>query len=325
MLLVENDNFYLKEIAISGYEKTIINNLLNKLKEKESIKVDSLGNLIVFKKGMDSSKKVLLLAHIDEVGIQITDIKQDGRATFKGIGSLKKNNILFQKIQFRNNLVGIIVPITTNINEDQRDFDDLCIDFGYNNKSETEKNINIGEVGTFFNNVIQHNDIIISKALDNRLGCSILLKIIDSFSDYKYDTYIVFTVQEEIGLKGAKVIANTIEPDIAIDIDTISVENIEQLDIGKGVCIKISDSLTICNEDLVEKFKDISKKNDIPVQFEVTDNGGTQLGVIDESGKGVKVAGLSIPIKYGHTANSIANIDDFHSCFRLLKNFLEEI
>lgn len=317
----------LDTVSVSGYEKLISNIVSNKLVEKAiAVKNDNIGNLIGFIESKKENKKnILVLAHMDEVGIQVTNFKEDGRIKFRSLGSLKKNSLLFQKVIFRNGLAGIIVPQSINVNSDQRDLEELCIDCGYSSKEEISNLINIGEVGTFHNNYIENENIIISKSLDNRLGCFVLLDVIENLKDLNNDVYFVFTAQEEVGLKGAKVIGNTLKPDIAIVIDTISVENIEQLEVGKGVSIKISDSLTICNEELVEKLKSIATKNNILVQLEATDNGGTELGVIDESNNGVKVAGLSIPIRYAHTSNSIANKNDVLECSKLLRRFIEEI
>lgn len=314
-------------ISISGYEKTINDIINNELRGHHiAVTNDNIGNLIGFIKGKGKNKKkILVLAHMDEVGIQITNIKEDGKIKFKSVGSVKKNRLLFQRIIFRNGLIGIVAPENANINADQRDLEELCIDCGFSSKKEANNLINIGEVGTFYNNYIENGNIIMSKSLDNRLGCFVLLDAIDNLKDLDNDVYFVFTTQEEVGLKGAKVISNALKPDIAISVDTISVEGIEQLEIGKGVTIKISDSLTICNEELVEILKNIAVKDNILVQLEVTDNGGTELGVIDESNNGVKVAGLSIPIRYAHTANSIANKNDVLECSKLLRRFIEEI
>lgn len=317
----------LDTVSVSGYEKLISNIISNRLLKKDiTVNSDNIGNLIGFIEGKKENKKtILVLAHMDEVGIQVTSIKEDGRIKFRSLGSLKKNSLLFQKVIFRNGLSGIIVPESINVNLDQRDLEELFIDCGYSSKKEISNLINIGEVGTFHNNYTENENTIISKSLDNRLGCFVLIDVIQSIKDLNNDVYFVFTVQEEVGLKGAKVISNKLKPDIAIVIDTISVENVEQLDIGKGISIKISDGLTICNEELVEKLKDISRRNNINTQLEVTDNGGTELGVVDESNGGVKVVGLSIPIRYGHTANSIANKNDVFECSKLLRRFIEEV
>jgi len=311
-------------IGVSGYEENICKFIVEYIdKFVDNIEIDNIGNIIVKIEGKkDKKKKIMIISHMDEVGLQVTSILNDGRLKVKSLGSLKITNLYMQRIVFRNNEQGIVYCDNNINNIGIRDIGELVIDCGYSSYLEAVNKISLGEVGTFLNNYREGYNTIIGKALDNRIGCSILIKIIEEKLQYDNDIYFVFTSKEEIGLKGARVATNNIKPDIAVVIDTISTEYIKNIAIGNGVAIKISDSLSICNEKLVNKLKEISNTKNILTQFEVTDCGASELGVIDESGNGVKVCGLSIPIMYGHTANCLANKKDINSCLQLMKEFL---
>lgn len=310
--------------STTGYEKEIRETIKTEISlYMKNIKEDSIGNLIA-NKDNTIGIQIMVAAHMDEVGIQITSITQDGKLNFKSLGSLKVSSLLFQKIEFRNGVIGIVNSDNDKCNLDQRDMTSLYVDCGFSSKEEAENNIEIGEVGTFYNSYIEQNGKIISKAIDNRAGCYVLIEALKKVkAPSAKNLNFVFSVQEEIGLKGIKVAANNIKPDIAVVIDTISVENMDNLSIGGGVAIKISDQLSICDEELVNKLKNIAKENNIKYQLEVSDNGACELGVIDDLGLGTRIVGLSIPIKYAHTANSLVDKKDIQSTIELLIKFLE--
>lgn len=313
-------------MGVSGYETNIREYIIQSIcKFTDEVEVDSIGNVIARIRGTGENKKksVVISAHIDEIGIQVKSIRYDGKIKFRALGSLKVKNLIMRKIAFKNGVVGIVTCNADISNIGPRDVEALEIDCCFTNRSQAEKMITIGEVGTFHTEYFENKDFIISKAIDNRVGCWILLNLIKNLKKQKHDITFIFTVQEEVGFKGIKVAIKNIRPDIAIVVDTVSIENIEGLDLGDGVAIKISDSLTICNEELVERLKKLAKDYNINTQLEVTDNGGTELSVIDESHNGVKAVGLSIPIKYGHSANSIVNKNDILGCAKLLNRFIE--
>lgn len=317
----------LEIIGVTGYEDEIRKYIINEIKNSiDQIEIDNMGNIIACKKGNGKSKKKLMIvAHMDEIGIQITSFSQDGKVRFKTLGSLKTDNLYMNKIMFRNGEVGIVSSDNDIKNVGIKQFESLYIDCGYRSQKEVGNVLEIGEVGTFYNQYYEKNNIIMGKAIDNRVGCYVLIELINKMSNIKDDIYFVFSTQEEFGLKGIKAATSKIQPDLAIGIDTISVENLEDIELGKGVAIKISDSMTICDENLVKQFKQIAYNYKILTQLEVSNVGATELGVIDESSTGVRVVGLSIPIRYGHTAQAIVNKADIKSCSLILEKFFEHM
>lgn len=308
-------------IGVTGYEKDVSDYIKSKIKKfVDNLYIDSIGNLIAIKNGRgENKKKVMILSHMDEVGFQVVSILNNGQIKIKPLGSLKVKNLYGRKVIFKKNIIGIITSDIYIDNMNSRDISMLNIDFGFKSYEETSEYISIGDVGTFYSKYLENDGIIIGKAIDNRASCGILIELIEKTNYCEDDLYFVFTVQEEWGLKGAKAITNNIMPDICIVVDTISVESIDTIDIGKGACIKVSDSLTICDSNLVNSFISICEREKIEFQLEVSDIGGTELGVIDELG--IRVGGVSIPIKFAHTSNSMAIKDDIKSVYEVMKIF----
>lgn len=313
--------------GVSGYENEVRKVIIDSITDfVDEIYTDNIGNITAIKKGIykKNKKKILIITHMDEVGIQITSIKNDGKVKFKALGSLKVSNLHGQRIKLSKDLVGLVVSELEFSNIDTRDTESLSIDFGFNSKKDAMEYIDIGAVGVFLDNYIENESTIISKAIDNRVSCSLSIKLIEELQEFKNDIYFTFTVQEEIGLKGAKVVGNKINPDIGIVIDTIDIQNVNNIELGEGPAIKISDSLTICDSDIVNDLKTICHSNGINYQLEVSDVGGTELFALEELGKDIKCAAISIPVKYSHTSSSIIKKSDVHSSYELIKAFLSK-
>lgn len=312
--------------GVSGHEADVRNYIIQNISNiSNKVTVDNIGNIIVKFEEENSTKRknIIIAAHMDEVGIKVKEIKENGNIKFNELGSLKVRNLLMNKIIFKNGVVGVITSEYNMRDIKPRDMEALEIDCGFLDKNEAETLINIGQIGTFYNHYFENEDIIISKAIDNRVGCWILFNLIKNFSISNNNIIFIFTCKEEVGFKGMEYVIGRINSDIVIDIDTISVENIKDLQLGKGPTIKISDSLTNCDKELIDKFKKISKEYNINTQLEITDNGGTELSVINQKCNSVKLIGLSVPIKYGHSANSIVNKRDILECERLLNIFIK--
>ena len=313
--------------GVSGYENEIRKVIIDSITDfVDEIYVDNIGNITAIKRGKyeKNKKKTLIMTHMDEVGVQITSIESDGKVKFKALGSLKVSNLYMQRIKLNKDLVGLVVSEVDIRNMDVRDTENLSIDFGFNSKAEATKYIDIGDIGVFLDDYTENESIIISKAIDNRISCAISIKLIKEIQELKNDIYFTFTVQEELGLKGAKVVGHKIRPDIAIVIDTIDVQNISNIELGEGPAIKVSDSLTICDSGIVENLKLICKRSSINYQIEVSDIGGTELFALEELGEDIKCAGISVPIKYSHTSSSMIKKSDIYSSYNLIKTFLSE-
>lgn len=287
----------------------------------DEVYTDTLGNLIAHKKG--SGKKIMLAAHMDEIGICVTYIEDNGFLRFCAVGGLYEKDLNARKIIFKNGIVGVI-----GIDEDNKDkkITKMFIDIGTKSREETEKIISIGDMAVFCGDFVQQNDILISKAMDNRAGCYVLIESIKNIKSQN-DLYFVFTVQEEVGLRGAKTSAFGIMPDYAIAVDVTDVgdtpENIKiDTKLGGGACIKVMDKSVLCDSYVRSLLIELAKSNKIDYQLEVLTVGGTDAGAISLTGAGVRTGGISIPTRYIHSPSEMISTKDLQDCINLLTVFM---
>ena len=287
----------------------------------DEVYTDTIGNLIAHKKG--SGKKIMLAAHMDEIGICVTYIEDNGFLRFCAVGGLYEKDLNARKVIFKNGIVGVI-----GIDEDNKDkkITKMFIDIGTKSGEETEKIISIGDIAVFCGDFVQQNDILISKAMDNRAGCYVLIESIKNIKSQN-DLYFVFTVQEEVGLRGAKTSAFGIMPDYAIAVDVTDVgdtpENIKiDTKLGGGACIKVMDKSVLCDSFVRSLLIELAKSNKINYQLEVMTDGGTDAGAISLTGAGVRTGGVSIPTRYIHSPSEMISKKDLQDCINLLTVFM---
>lgn len=311
----------------SGNEENIRNIIIQEVKNYGEYRVDKMGNLIVRKKG--KGKKIMFAAHMDEIGLMITHIDEKGFLRFTNVGGLFPTNLLNQRVLLSNGMIGVI-------GEDERkDFreispiDKLFIDVGMKNKKEAEKHIKIGDVGVFYRGFNDLGNRFISKALDDRIGCVVLFETIKKVKESLNDLYFVFTVQEELGLRGARTSAYGIEPDYAIAIDVTGTGDTPEstkipMELGKGTCIKVKDAAMISSRYVREKLIEIAEKKKIPYQLEILMMGTTDAAVIQLNKEGVPSCVLSVPTRYIHSPSELADYSDVQATIDLLYAFSQE-
>lgn len=288
----------------------------------DEVEVDVLGNLIAHKKG--TGKKIMMAAHMDEIGVIVTFVDDNGFLRFASVGGLNTKDLLYNRVCFENGVVGVIG--TEKENKD-RAISKLFIDIGAKDKIEAEKLVSVGDMAVFEGSFVKSGDAVISKALDNRAGCYVLIEALKQ-AKTDNDLYFVFTSQEEVGLRGAKTSAYGINPDyaIAIDVtDTGDTPNAETMAVkmGKGAAIKVMDHSILCDSMIRTTLIECAKKNNIPYQLEVMTDGGTDAGAISVTRAGIKTGGISIPTRYIHSPAEMASISDIENCIKLLTQFLE--
>lgn len=331
----------LKELCllngISGDEKAVREYIVSQIKDYvQSYTVDNLGNLIVFKKGKSSSdKKVLVSAHMDEVGLIATYINYDGTIKFDTVGGINPDVIIGRQISV-NGLFGVVgTQAIHNIPQSQRgkepNVQEMYVDIGTNSKEETLKYVSLGDSINFFSKYENFgNDYIKSKALDDRVGCAILIDLIKS--NLEFDTYFTFVVQEEVGLRGSKVASYTVNPDYAIVLEGTtagdiggSVDEKKVCTVGNGAVVSFMDKRTIYDKELYRLCFDISKENNIPCQTKTMVAGGNDSGSIHISRGGVRTIAISVPCRYIHSGASVMALSDAHACESLAKILISRI
>ena len=319
----------------SGDEKNVRDFIISHLPEDCDYAVDSLGNLIVNKKGETEPKnKVALFAHMDEVGFIVTYITDDGFVNVASVGGID-NSALFGKKLTINGQVGVagakaIHQCSSDEAKKIPEITDVSVDFGFESRGEAEKYISLGDFGYFKSDFIEFgNDMIKSKALDDRLGCAVMLELLQEKSKINYTC--VFTVQEEIGTRGATVSAYTVNPDYAIVIETTTAsdipdtpENKKVCKVGKGAVVSFMDRGTIYNKDLYKKAREIADKNGIANQTKTVVAGGNDASAIHKSAGGIKTIAVSLPCRYIHSSASVGSKADMESVKSLVNALLEE-
>lgn len=321
----------LKELAqawgIAGREKNIRNIIKREVSDyADEMFTDYLGNLIVLKKGVESEnkKKIMLSAHMDEIGFQVTHIENDGRIKVHSVGFVWTGAIYNDKVRFQNGTVGV-VGCDCMIEDAKNKSDKLYIDIGCTSKEETLEYVKPGDYCTFIGQWYElKNGRITSKSLDDRVGCYILIEALKKNRGTGVnDVYYVFSVQEEVGCRGAVVAAERIRPDIGISID-VTPDHFYPSDltggnaVGNGVGVKLGDPSAMLDEYLVDEMLACCEENEIKYQRDVMDRGGTDASSINKSGYGVKVAGISIVDRFPHSQSSIISKDDVKEAVKLV-------
>jgi endoglucanase len=299
----------------------------------DNIDIDKMGNLMCKKNGKDRDSDIILAAHMDEIGLMAREIDKHGHIYFSNVGVLSKQVLLGQKVHIqgkKKEINGVITHKRLHIGEEADTFPedaDLYVDCGIS-KEELES-MGIG-IGTYIVperklEILGNSNIISGKALDDRLGCTILIQLAKSVKSPKNDIYYAFTAQEEIGMYGAKTSMYKIDASwaIAVDISFATDTSDSGIQMGKGPVITIKDSDLISNRGLVDYIVDLAKKRRIPYQLEVSDMGTTDALYMSISKGGIPATAVGVPIRNPHSTISIANLKDVKNCIRLLRAFLE--
>lgn len=314
----------------SGNEDSVRNFILNEIKDYCEAKVDRNGNIICFKKGENRpTRKVMLDAHLDEVGVIITSVTDDGFLHFETVGGILTEALLGARLKI-GETVGVIgvKPVHLCGNDERKNLpkaDSLLIDIGAENKDEALKLISIGDIGTFDSDFTYlSKDIIRAKALDDRAGCAVIISLLKEKA--MYDFYATFTVGEEVGLRGAKTAAYTVEPDCAIVLEATTSSDLQGTPeektvckLGAGAAISFMDNATLYNQKLFKKALNTAKNNNISVQVKNAVAGGNNAGAIHLSNGGVNTLAVSLPCRYIHSPYSVACTADLESVLCLAR------
>lgn len=309
----------------------------------DDVQVDPLGNVIARKKGGKPGPKMIITAHMDEVGFIVKKIEKNGLIRFEKLGGHDDRILLAQKVQVRTRhgvLTGVIGTMSAHFVK----FDDaskvrnhrqLYIDIGATSKEGAEVlGIEIGNpitwapMAEFLGN--ETTGKIVGKGFDDRAGCAVIIQLLEELKDVTFHGEIIaiFTVQEEVGLRGAKVAAESVDADVAIAIDTTAVSDTvedvmdQSLALGAGTGIKILDFSLIAHPAVKEKLINVAKAQTIPFQYEVFPGIGTDGGAVSLANKGIPTGVLSIPSRYAHSPVEVIDRKDLEATKQLLKAFV---
>ncbi|HOQ75129.1 MAG TPA: M42 family metallopeptidase [Thermoclostridium sp.] len=311
----------------SGRENRVAEVVTQMIKDKvDEISSDAMGNLIAVKKG--SGKKIMLAAHMDEIGLIITTIDDKGFLRFGTVGGVLPLISLGQRVVFENGLTGVVWYEESIESMKDAKIDKMYIDIGAKTREQARELVEIGDMAVFEGRPVEQNGLIISKALDDRVGCAILAELARRCPATDNEIYYVFTTQEEVGLRGARTAAYAIRPDLAIAIDVTRTGDTPKskpgaVSLGEGPAIKVKDNSVIAHPRIRERLVDCARENGIPFQFEVVDKGGTDAGSIHITAGGIPSGGVSIPTRFIHSASEIVDIKDVENAARLLEAFIK--
>lgn len=302
----------------------------------DEISVDRLGNVIARKKG--ASPKVVVAAHMDEIGFLVSHVDEEtGFLRIEPVGGFDPRTLIAQRVAVHTRggaTYGVIgtKPVHILTEEERKkvpEMKDLFVDVGLSGK-EAKEQVQVGDPVTLVQTFADVGKLVTGKALDDRLGVYVGIEAITRLKEHQADVYFVATVQEEVGLRGARTSAFAIAPDIGVALDVTiacdipSVPAHEQIArVGKGAAIKVKDSASISHPGLVQFLVKLAEERKIPYQLEILPRGGTDAGAIQPAREGAAVVTISIPTRYVHTVVETASKEDIKAAIDLLVAFLE--
>ena len=333
----------LKELClidgVSGDETAVREAVIEKIKDVcDDYHTDNLGSLICFKKGRKTpAKKLMICAHMDEVGFIVTAINGDGTLAFDMVGGVDPSVTIGRQVRVGKERISGVVGSTAvhNLSKEQREkapkMSEMYIDIGADSKEDAEKYVSLGDCVYFCSEFVQLGERRIrSKAIDDRAGCAMMIRLMHE--ELEYDTYFVFNVQEEIGLRGSRVSATAVAPDFAIVLESTTAADIDGADGAKKVCslgggpvVSFMDRSTVYDKELYRLAFDLAKEENITCQTKTRVAGGNDAGAIHISGTGVRTIAVSVPCRYLHSPSSVIETADLESSYTLVKALAKRI
>ncbi len=325
-----------------GFEKRIRDLVIEEVSPLvDELSVDNMGNVVTLKKGHNNpkGKKVMVAAHMDEIGFIVTHIDDNGFVRFHTLGGFDPKTLTAQRviIHGKEDVIGVMgsKPIHVMSSEERTKvakISDYFIDLGMS-KEEVERVVSIGDPITRERELIEMGDCVNCKSIDNRVSVFILIEALKRLDNQPYDVYGVFTVQEEVGIRGANVSAHTINPDFGFGLDTTIAFDLPGAqphemvtELGKGAAIKIMDASTICDYRMVAYMKQIADQKKIKWQPEILTAGGTDTAGVQRMGKDGAISGaVSIPTRHLHQVIEMAHKEDVQGAIDLLVASLENL
>lgn len=292
----------------------------------DEVLVDRLGSLIALIRGAGGTdaRRIMIAAHMDEIGLMVTHIDDDGFLRFAAVGGHKPATLLGQRVVFADGTVGAIGAEKLDDIKDLK-LDRMFIDIGAAGREEAAARTPVGSTAVFHQEITASGSRLIGKALDDRSGCAVLLELMHQLRAHPspHDVYCVFSVQEEVGLRGARTAAYAIEPDLALAVDVTAAGDTPKgeklnMTLGGGAAIKVKDDSLIAHPWVRQLLVDTAAQQGIPYQMEVLPYGGTDAGAIHLTKSGVPAGAVSIPTRYLHSPVEMVDMRDVAAATDLL-------
>lgn len=327
--------------GVSSREEPIRALVIEELRSlTDTLSVDTMGNVIGIKKGT-GGPKVMIAAHMDEIGFLVKHIDDKGFLRLQPIGGWDPRVMVAQRVYVHGfaggKWLGALMPsnkpahlLTAEDMNKPPKVEDFYVDLGLP-VGEVKAAVEIGDPVTMARTAEQVGGNVVSKTLDNRVSVFVMLEALRQVGTHACEIQAVATTQEEVGLRGAITAAYALQPDIGLAIDITLANDFpgmadhDQITrLGEGAAIKVMDSSLLCHPKLVRHFRDVAEKNNIKYQLEILSRGGTDAGGIQRSRAGIPSFTLSIPTRYVHTVNETAAVSDIEACITLLARYLED-
>ncbi len=308
-----------------GTVRAIIEGVLRS--QVDELKIDNMGNLIAFKKGSGEGKAIMVAAHMDEIGLVVTHIDEKGYLRLGRVGGVARQTLVGSRVRFADGTIGIIGWEKWLQDDGLPKWDELFIDVGASSVDSVP--VEIGDTAIFDRPYAENGDRLIAKSMDNRISCAVAMQTLLEIEKPVNDLYIVFTVQEEVGTRGAMVAAFGIEPEIALAVDVTPTGDTPEskpmpVALGKGPAVKIMDTGLLAHTGVVNWMIETAKELEIPYQREVLEAGSTDARAMQRSRAGIPAGCLSIPCRYVHTPSEMVDYGDIRHSVKLLGALLEQ-
>ncbi len=310
----------------------------------DEVRTDALGNAVFLKQGEDGggrAPRVMIAAHMDEIGFLVRHVDKDGFLRLQPVGGFDPRTLIAQRVVVHGAggeaLRGVVMPsggkpphLMTGEEPKPPKIDDLFVDVGLAGERAREA-VEVGDMVTLDRTLERAGGNVIGKSLDDRVGLYVMIEALRAVRSHRVDIVAVATVQEEVGLRGAGTAAYGLQPDIGIALDgtlAVDIPGASEADVvtrlGQGVGIKVMDSASISDPRLVRQMRDVARREQLPFQMEVLPRGGTDAGAMQRSRAGIPAITLSVPLRYVHTVNEMASEVDIEAAVTLLARYLEE-
>jgi tetrahedral aminopeptidase len=320
-------------VSPSGYEGPIRQVVRSEVEAlADEIRVDNLGNLIVRfgprpTQESPAVMRIMLVAHLDEIGIMATHVDDNGFVRFIPIGGVRPHTCPGGRVRFLNGAAGVIGVERSEDPGKVPGFDQMYIDLGASDKAGCP--VRVGDVAAFERPFLDLGKRLVAKTMDDRIGVAVLIETLRQLGETPHEIFFVFSVQEEVGIRGATVAAFGVEPDLGLAVDVTAwgdtpKANRMEISLGKGPAIKVRDSYMLADPRVVNWMSRTADQAGIPYQLEVLEWGGTDAQAIQLARAGAPAGTLSIPCRYVHSPSEMVDFDDVQNAVRLLVALLRQ-